>query len=620
MDTAVDPYAVLTFGTFRLDLRRRLLLSGSDSLPVPLASKAYDTLAYLIQHRDEVVAKDELMRVVWPRVAVEENNLNQVISTLRRAFGERRGEHRFIATVPGRGYRFVAEVRGEPQGVAANIASIAVLPFVNLTGEPDKDYFGDGMAEELIHMLTRVPGLRVPSRTSSFAYKGRNVHVRNIAQDLGVSMVLEGSVRSAGEHVRVTAQIVDAQTGYHQWSQTFDRKFADIFSLQDELAAAIVAAVRIPHGAIATGPIVQRPPTRDVEAYQLYLQGTALMGRPSVENCRLATDLLARAVARDPHFARALCAEAVACGTQAIVHGFKEFARTLAQCELKARQALALDANLAAAEALLGKVACNRLQWLAADTHYRRSLALEPDALAMFDHAFSAIAAAGYIQRGRQQVERAFALAPAEPIIALNLAIFNLLEGHERDAEALRYATVAQALGWPPDVIPMNVVHSKAAQHAGRYFEAGELMKRSHPGGATPVGLGSLIDEIYRALEDPRQATAACDSIRAFVQTLGEGILPGTLPMLLMHWSVSLGDIDLGYEIGNRALDDYQRQQAIPVDSFVPQLWVTEMRAFRRDPRFHEFAGERLKLMDIWKEQGPPDGCEIRQGRLHVLS
>ena len=217
-------------------------------------------------------------------------------------------------------------------------------------------------------------------------------------------------------------------------------------------------------------------------------------------------------------------------------------------------------------------------------------------------------------------MERAFALAPAEPIIALNLAIFNLLEGHERDAEALRYATVAQALGWPPDVIPMNVVHSKAAQHAGRYFEAGELMKRSHPGGATPVGLGSLIDEIYRALEDPRQATAACDSIRAFVQTLGEGILPGTLPMLLMHWSVSLGDIDLGYEIGNRALDDYQRQQAIPVDSFVPQLWVTEMRAFRRDPRFHEFAGERLKLMDIWKEQGPPDGCEIRQGRLHVLS
>ncbi len=223
MDSAVDPYAVFIFGEFRLDLRRRLLLAGCDLVPVPLASKAYDTLAYLIQHRDEVVTKDELMRVVWPRVTVEENNLNQVVSALRRAFGERRGEHRFIATVPGRGYRFVAEVHGEPKVAGARIASIAVLPFVNLTGEPEKDYFGDGMAEELIHMLTRVPGLRVPSRTSSFAYKGRGVHVRNIARDLDVSLVLEGSVRSAGERIRVTAQLVNAETGYHQWSQTFDR-------------------------------------------------------------------------------------------------------------------------------------------------------------------------------------------------------------------------------------------------------------------------------------------------------------------------------------------------------------------------------------------------------------
>ncbi len=380
-----------------------------------------------------------------------------------------------------------------------------------------------------------------------------------------------------------------------------------------------MAAVQVGHVAVATVPVLQRAPTHDVVAYHLYLQGTALIGRPSMENCRLAADLFARAVARDALFARAVCAEAVAEGTRALVHGSAEFAQALAQCENKARQALALDANLATAEALLGKVAYNRLQWLAADAHYRRSLALELDALAMFDHAFAVLAAAGHIQRGRQQVERAFALAPAEPIIALNLAVFNMLEGHERDAEALRYATVAQALGWPTDVIPMNIVHSKAAQHAGRYVEAGELMKRARPGGVSPAGLGSLIDEIYRALEDPGQSIAACDSIRTFVTTLEGGILHSSLPMLLMHWSVSLGDVDLGYEIGNLALDHFQRQQTVPVEGFVPQLWVTEMKAFRRDPRFPEFAGERLKLLEFWNEYGPPDGCEIRHGRLTVL-
>ncbi|MEP7313143.1 MAG: winged helix-turn-helix domain-containing protein [Pseudomonadota bacterium] len=614
-----DPYAVIAFGEFRLDLRRRLLLSGPDRVAVPLSSKAYDTLAYLIGHRHEIVTKRDLMRIIWPRVEVEANNLNQVVSALRRAFGERRGEHRFIVTVPGRGYRFVAEVREQPVAVESPVASIAVLPFVNLTGEPEKEYFGDGMAAELIHMLARIPGLHVPSRTSSFAYKGRNVQARDIAHDLKVAAVLEGSVRSAGERIRVTAQLVDGRTGYQQWSQVFDRRFDDILRLQDELAAAIVAVLQRGPYAIATKPAVPRPPTNDVGAYHLYLQGTALIARPSAENCRLAAELFARAVARDPLFARALCAEAVADALLALVHGAADFAPTLAQCEIKARQALTLDETLAAAESLLGKVACNRLEWLAADSHYRSSLALEVDALTLFDHAFAVLAAAGHIQQGRQQVERAFALAPGEPIIALNLAVFNMLEGPGRDAESLRYAAVAQALGWPPDVIPMNIVRSKVAQHAGRFAEAGALMKRARPGGVTPPGLSALIDEIYRAMENPSQAVSACGAIRSFVQSRGNSILRGSLPMLLMHWAVLLEDVDLGYEIGNLALDHFELQQAVPVEGFLPQLWLSEMKPFRRDPRFPEFAGERLKLLEFWNAYGPPDGCEIHHGALHVL-
>jgi TolB-like protein len=123
-------------------------------------------------------------------------------------------------------------------------ASVAVLPFANLTGDPGKDYFGDGMAEELINALAKVPGLKVASRTSSFAYKGRNADIRQIARDLDVATVLEGSVRSAGDRVRITTQLINAESGYHVWSETYDYDFKDIFTLQDDLAGKTVAAFR----------------------------------------------------------------------------------------------------------------------------------------------------------------------------------------------------------------------------------------------------------------------------------------------------------------------------------------------------------------------------------------
>jgi TolB-like protein len=248
------------FNNFRLDPQQRLLLSGAEGRPIPMAPKVFDTLLYFIERRGELLDKTTLMKAIWPNIVVEENSLNQNISTLRRVLGESPGEHRFIVTEPGRGYRFVADVKTvtvpasapragvpaeAPPPPAAPISSpgqpsrssIAVLPFANLTGDPGKEYFSDGMAEELIHTLARIPGLRVPARTSSFAYKGRNTDVRQIARDLQVGAVLEGNVRSADERIRVTAQLIDAESGYHLWSQNYDRKFEDIFELQDALAA-----------------------------------------------------------------------------------------------------------------------------------------------------------------------------------------------------------------------------------------------------------------------------------------------------------------------------------------------------------------------------------------------
>ena len=150
-------------------------------------------------------------------------------------------------------------------------ASLAVVPFANLTGEASKEYFSDGMAEELINSLSHISGLKVPARTSSFAYKGRNVDIRRISQDLGVATILEGSVQSAGNRIRVTAELVDGRSGYHLWSSSYDRRFTDIFKLQDDLTAAIVQALRATLGATLASPATRPPPTTDVLAYQLWM-------------------------------------------------------------------------------------------------------------------------------------------------------------------------------------------------------------------------------------------------------------------------------------------------------------------------------------------------------------
>ena len=256
------------FDQFHVDPVQRLLRSRVDGKPVTLTSKVFETLLYLVEQRGELLEKATLMKAIWPNIVVEENNLNQNISALRRALGEESGGASFLRdrTRPRLSIRSRGAHADDPSAHSAQQqpateasaalstsqpktptprSSIAVLPFANLTREPEKEYFSEGLAEELIHLLARVPGLKVPARTSSFAYKGRNVDIRQIARDLEVGAVLEGSVRSAGERIRVTAQLVDAQTGYHIWSETYDRNFGDLFQLQDELAGAVVQALKL---------------------------------------------------------------------------------------------------------------------------------------------------------------------------------------------------------------------------------------------------------------------------------------------------------------------------------------------------------------------------------------
>src|SRR4029453_1274984 len=300
---------VYEFGDFRLDRGKRVLLRR-DGAYVPLASKAFDTLSYLVEHAGTVLGKDELMRAVWPDTAVEENNLNQHISLLRRLLGAARGEHRYIPTVPGRGYQFVGEVRGAAEPVAqpesTTEASIVGLPFVNVSADPESDFFADGLADELIVALSKLERVRVVARTSAFSFKGTHGDVRKIAATLDVNLVLEGSVRRSGTRLRVTADLVNAANGCQIWSERYDREIEmrDMFEVQDELTRAVVDALR-PNLPGAERARILRHRTHHPAAHVCYLKGRFHLFRMTQSGIEAGVQYFEPAVEADPTYALA---------------------------------------------------------------------------------------------------------------------------------------------------------------------------------------------------------------------------------------------------------------------------------------------------------------------------
>lgn len=259
--------------------------------------------------------------------------------------------------------------------------SIAVLPFINLSSEEGSDYFSDGMSEELLNLLTRVPGLKVAARTSSFAYKGRDTDIRTIGRELGVATVLEGSVRwsSTEQRVRVTAQLIDTNSGYHLWSETYDRKLTDIFAMQDEISRAIVGKLkmqldRVDEEAPQAG---MAPPTRDMEAYRLYLKGRSLWVQGKEGAIKESIELFQEAVSRDPGFARAYANLAAAFVLLPDYSGDPS-GPLYAQAMEVALKALSIDEKLADAHAVLARISHGEWAWSDAESGFYFAVSLNP--------------------------------------------------------------------------------------------------------------------------------------------------------------------------------------------------------------------------------------------------
>jgi TolB-like protein/Tfp pilus assembly protein PilF len=482
--------------------------------------------------------------------------------------------------------------------------SVAVLPFTNLSGDPSRDYFSDGMSEELLNLLARIPGLKVASRTSSFAYKGRNVDIREVGRELGVETVLEGSVRQAGAQVRITAQLIDAETGFHLWSATYDRKLEDIFQVQDEIAAAIVDKLRIELAPQEQALAMRdKAPTQNVEAYELYLQGRSIWKRRGEENLLRAIDLYQKALGLDPGFARAHAALASA---YVVLPGYtkeegdEEKIRPLAVAS--ARQALSIDPNIGEAHAVLAQINVQRGNLLDAESGFFFAISLEPNEPTPHQWYSLLLAQVGRIGAALEQARRAHDLDPASPVIAANLANMYLMAG--QDEEALRLNRLANDLG----ISKKNTgIEAVVAMRRGQWAEARRLI--------------ALQDELPEAIRP--QAARYVDAVadpKLVPQVVAEmqAVDPAVMPQLdLIQPYMHLGQLDLVYGMLFKSLDE--DPMAWSKDWTLEHAWTAEGKAFRQDPRFGELA-RRMGIVDYWKQYGYPDGCHAGEDTSIVCS
>src|SRR5262245_41740244 len=302
----------LTFGRYLLDTDRRELWFGAE--PVAIEPQVFDLIVYLVQHRERVVTKDELLQAIWGGRIVSESALTTRINAARRAVGDTGEMQHLIRTLPRKGIRFVGEVQEQtvvqksvppPASDAfSEKPSIAVLPFRNMSGDPEQDYFADGMVEEITTALARIRWLFVIARNSSFTYKGQAIDIRQVGRELGVRYVLEGSVRKSGNLVRITAQLIEAETVAHLWADHFDGSLEQVFVLQDQVASSVAGIIE-PALQAAEAQRAARQPTKDLGAYDLYLRAHAMMLSPARRIAELE-ELFERIFERDPDFGPAL--------------------------------------------------------------------------------------------------------------------------------------------------------------------------------------------------------------------------------------------------------------------------------------------------------------------------
>ncbi len=468
---------------------------------------------------------------------------------------------------------------------AGTRSSIAVLPFANLSQDGADDYFSDGMSEELLNLLARVPGLHVAARTSSFAYKDQNVDIRQVARELGVETVLEGSVRRAGDRVRITAQLIDAKTGYHLWSNTYDREMADIFVVQDDISAEIVKALQGELSGEETTEAVVRaaPPTENVDAYQLYLQARHQWKRRGEGPIRRSIELLDQALALDPEFARAYAGLAAA---YVVLPGYsgEDLGPLNEKAMGAARQALGRDPNLAEAHAVLAEIDSGEGRWTDAEAGFFFATSLDPNDPTSRQWYSLLLRRVGRLSEALEQAQAALELDPTSPVINSNMAQTYLALGY--DEKALAYRQTAIDLGLDVSRSDGSVEQIVAVRN-GDGASVAEFLRTEE--GEDRLSDG-FIDALAAVISDPGSWAQHKTALEA------EGLPPDVLFKLYLILGQARAALDTALTVPD------------PATLGADMLWMPEAAAMRRLPEFDQLV-DAVGLLDYWKQYGWPDDC-----------
>jgi len=423
---------MFSFDNHTLDTSRRELRRGSEL--VATQPQVFDLLVHLLKHRDQVVSRDDLIALVWGGRIVSDSTLDSRINAARNAVGDNGKEQKLIRTFPRKGLRFVGAVNkhldgGPPAELPANgpqpqpvlslpdRPAIAVLPFDNMSDDQEQEYFSDGISEDIITALSKLRWFFVIARNSSFTYKGKAVHMRQVAAELGVRYVVEGSVRKSGDRVRITAQLNDTATGSHIWAEHYDRNLTDVFAVQDEITDAIVAAIE-PQIYAAENFRSRRKLPNNVDAWDLVMRALSHHWRVTRTDSATARTLLEKAIAIEPDYGQAL--SLIATNQMFGVHlGWTDIASAAPMAERAALAAVAADSEDAWAHTALGSVYFSTRRLDNSLAEFELALQLNPNFSLAQGYYALALCYSGRWQDAHAAAQRAIRQSPRDPSLAI---------------------------------------------------------------------------------------------------------------------------------------------------------------------------------------------------------
>lgn len=471
---------IYEFGPFRIDVERSLLLRNEES--IPLSPKALETLIFLIRHRGEVGKKDEIMSSVWPNTFVEEGNLTQNIFLLRKALGEDKNEHRYIVTVPGVGYRFVASVREFEAPVRSSEtdkkqspASIAVLPFRSISGNEGDAFLGTGLADALIMRLSSIRHMKVRPTTAVLKYSSGYHDPLQIGRELEVDALLIGVIQHEGDNIRVSVQLVSVNDGLTLWANKFDQRFTDIFGIQDSISEQVVRSLAIELSGEEQRQL-KKSYTDNPEAFQLYLRGRHFWNQRTAEGLKKALEYAQQAISLEPTYALAYVGLADSYSLLGAQHGVLAPRDSFPKARAATLRALEIDGTIAEAYASLGFInVCFAWDWSTAENNYLKAIELKPNYPTAHHWFGELLTTLGRFDDAVSELEIAKQLDPLSLAINADLAASFYYAGEYDRSERL----LQSLLDFNPDFIRALIILGKVYGQKAAHVEAIEVLRRA---------------------------------------------------------------------------------------------------------------------------------------------